>query len=70
MMIAVRHPPGASVVSGGVGVVTRSVTLSCDTSPPGYPPAQYKWWRTGSPSEILGTESQLTLQQLQLGMVQ
>ena len=33
----------------------------------GYPPPRYKWWRTDTPSETLGTLSNLTLQQLRLG---
>ena len=49
-----------------VGVAGRPVSMECMTTPPGYPAPQYKWWRTTTPSEILGTQRTLTLQQLRL----
>ena len=53
-----------------VGVAGKALTISCQTTPPGYPPPQFKWWRSDNPSEILGTQAQLTLQTLELGTSQ
>ena len=67
--LAVNHKPGPSSVSPGeaVGVEGEEVSLSCESSPPGHPPPQYRWWRTDNPAEQLGSSAKLNLRQLRLG---
>ncbi|CAG0881052.1 unnamed protein product [Cyprideis torosa] len=50
--VKVSHAPGeATIVSyPPMGVVGRSVTLSCRSDPPGYPDPMYRWWRQDHPN--------------------
>ena len=66
--IAVRHKPGVGHINPAepVGIEGKSVTLSCGSTPGGYPSASYTWWKSTSPSEILSTSAELILRPVRM----
>ena len=68
LRLVVRHRPGVAYVDPvvPVGVEGRSVQISCGSSPSGYPLPAFKWWRADSPTEILSSESMLSLNPVRL----
>ncbi|XP_076265763.1 hemicentin protein echinoid isoform X3 [Rhynchophorus ferrugineus] len=69
--LLVRHRPGRARVSPSKPVVSEggAVTLTCATTPPGWPAPQYRWLRVGVDGQttILATGSKYTIANANLG---
>ena len=68
VVVNVRHKPGkASILpEEAIAVAGRSVTLVCQSDPPGYPEPSYKWWREGQEASILSVSSHYTIDTVQV----
>lgn len=61
--LLVKHEPGAARITPEepIAVDESSITLTCSADPPGWPVPQYRWWKAGAESSILGVSSELTI---------
>lgn len=72
--LLVRHRPGQGRISPEkpIAMEGAGVTLTCTTSPPGWPMPQYRWWREGDLSNptsnhIINAGSRYTIPSVHLG---
>lgn len=73
--LLVRHRPGQGRISPEkpIAMEGAGVTLTCTTSPPGWPIPQYRWWRedevnpSSKSSHIIGTGFRYTIPSVNLG---
>ena len=50
VLVRVQHSPGNTAITplNPVAVSGRPFTLTCGSSPPGWPRAEYRWWKEGN----------------------
>ena len=62
VLVRVQHAPGNTMITpvNPVAVSGRPFTLSCGSSPPGWPRAEYRWWREGNDKHDLSRGINLT----------
>lgn len=60
--LKVRHAPGNSEVlpANPIAISGRPFSLSCVSSPPGWPRAEFRWWREGAEKQELSRAQNLT----------
>lgn len=59
--LKVRHAPGNSeiVPANPVAISGRAFSLTCNSSPPGWPRVEYRWWKEGAEKKELSSEQHL-----------
>lgn len=62
VLVRVQHAPGNAVVSPSnpVAVSGRPFSLACVASPPGWPRAEYRWWKEGNDKHDLSRGQNLS----------
>ena len=62
ILIRVRHSPGNTEIRplNPVAISGKPFSLTCGSTPPGWPRAEYRWWREGTDKQDMSRSMNLT----------